>query len=61
MLPYKQQDKKSWKQHNNSDVKFFLDTWFLTIVLICLILGADAFSEWGATAIETFFTWIGVL
>jgi hypothetical protein len=61
MHPYKHQDKKNWKQHSNSDVRFFVDNWFLALILICLILGADAFSEWGALAIETFFTWIGVL
>jgi len=45
MKPYKT------KQQRDS-VQFFLDTWFLAIILICIILGADAFSEWGAAAIS---------
>lgn len=33
----------------------------LAFFLIILILGADAFAEWGAEILETFFLAIGVL
>lgn len=60
-MRYEPKDKPDWKQHDNKDIQFFLDNWFLALLLICIILGADAFAEWGAFAIEWFFTTIGVL